>query len=309
MRKLTINTKADAASRGEKLYIYIEDDAGDTRISGTLCKKIGEIFGGKSNEFMIENGNLKLYTIAENQGQNYDYTPLRMPVGDGDVNLDVELKSESDGSTSVSVGFAKKAEIKPAEASRKAKTSVKNEKIKDASSEQKKTKPVTVILVIIAAMIIGTLLGYTVTSSIIAAKNAKPKDFEEGVLNITLTGNFSQEYHAGYSTTFVSKDVAVFVTEESFVNNEYLAIYDEQQYLKYTMVRYGLKDIGINQDVNIYYFEYSNASTSNGKEYLHYVYAYKNDKSFWTVEFVLDSAKTNRYLDKISDWAHSVSFD
>ena len=121
MRKLTINTKADAASRGEKLYIYIEDDAGDTRISGTLCKKIGEIFGGKSNEFMIENGNLKLYTIAENQGQNYDYTPLRMPVGDGDVNLDVELKSESDGSTSVSVGFAKKSRDKACRGFKKSK--------------------------------------------------------------------------------------------------------------------------------------------------------------------------------------------
>jgi hypothetical protein len=323
MRKLIINIKQSDKCAGEKVFVFVEDINGATRISGIACTRLGDLRCGENAAYLIENGNVRLFAIPENQNSNYDYTPFRLPVGDSDINLIGEFKSSNDdvafelqfdkSNSAVNKETAKKADA-PKKASIAKRISKEKDSKKETNKETKKTSPLTVILVLIAAMLIGTLLGYTVTTSIISAKKAEPKAFSSNEFNITLNGHFTEEYIAGYSTTFASKDVAVFVTEDKFIDeesltiNETIANFSERDYLKYTLVCFLLNDVVINSDVDLYYFEYYNTNKSNGKEYLHLVYAYKYDKSFWTVEFVVKSGKANKYLDKISDWAHSVNF-
>lgn len=325
MRNLYVNIKQDSTSDREKVFVFVEDIDGVTRISGIRCTRLGDLHSGETGRFLIEEGNVRIFAIPENQGANYDYTPLRLPVGDDDISLLGEFKMAEDGTKAFTLSFdknppARKEAAKKAEEPKKSQADKKAENPKGAvappkkendkapDAKQKKAKPVTIILVVIAAILIGSLLGYTITTAIISATKAQPKDFTAGSFNITLTGNFTQEYSAGYTTSFVSKDVAVFVLEEKYDSDEALSTFSVEDYLKAMITLNSFKNMAICTDVDIYFFEYSSVSSSNGKEYIHYVYAYKTDTSFWTVQFVVNESKTSKYLDKISNWARSVNF-
>lgn len=308
MRKLILNIKQSADSMGEKVFVFVEDINGATRISGISCTRLGDIRCGGSATYLVEDGNVRLFVIPENQSSNYDYTPLRLPVGDDDINLLGEFKSYTDGTKSFEVNFEKSKPAVKKEAPKKLSVAKKIESEKPAK-EEKKAKPLAVILAVVAAMIIGTLLGYTVTTSIINAKKAKPKDFSAGAFNITLNGHFNQEYLPGYATTFASKDVGIFVLYEQFGEEDYLMTYTEKDYLKAIITRFGLKNIGVSTDVDLNFFEYPSVSEKNGKKYVNYVYAYKTPNGFWMVHFVVVESRVNRYIDKVSDWAHSVNFE
>ena len=307
MRKLIINIKQSADSVGEKVFVFVEDINGATRISGISCTRLGDLRSGGSATYLVEDGNVRLFVIPENQSSNYDYTPIRLPVGDDDITISGEFKSFADGTKSFEVNLDKSKPAAKTEVPKKTSVAKKIESEKP-SKEKEKAKPLAIILAVIAAMLIGTLLGYTVTTSIIAANKAKPKDFSAGAFNITLNGNFTQEYIAGYATTFASKDVGIFVLFEQFGEEDFLMTYTEKDYLKAIITRFELKNIAVSTDIELNFFEFPSVSEKNGKEYVNYVYAYKTPTGFWMVHFVVAESRINKYIDKVSNWAHSVNF-
>ena len=292
MRKLTVNIRANPAARVGKVFLYIEDDGGNTRISGTLCKKLGEIKEGSSEIFKVDNGNLKLFVIPEQQSQNFEYNPFRLPVGEDDIYISGENKVDANGKSGFVMSIAK-----PESATAKV---------------RKKSNPVVVIITVILAMLIGSTLGFFVTKSIINAVKDSDKVFKVEDLSITLTGHFTPEDHNGYKKTFASKDVAIFVSCADFSNTQGFSDITPAEYLDMLIqgneAVYDFENVGVGTDDGIPFFSYTHVSSANEREYSHYVYAYKDGNSVWTVEFAVETVNKDMYLDKITDWAHTVEF-
>ena len=115
MRKLTVSINAAHSSQLGNIHLYIESEVGNTRISGILCKKLGEVTEGSSASFNVENGNLKLFAIPEYQGQNFEYNPFRLPVGESDIAIIGVSKVDEKGNPSLTLGLAQRpAQNKPA---------------------------------------------------------------------------------------------------------------------------------------------------------------------------------------------------
>ena len=315
MRKLTVSINAAHSSQLGNIHLYIESEVGNTRISGILCKKLGEVTEGSSASFNVENGNLKLFAIPEYQGQNFEYNPFRLPVGESDIAIIGVSKVDEKGNPSLTLGLAQRpAQNKPAVKDIAMKEQPKAKTVKkETTGEKKKSNPVVVTITVILAMVIGLLVGYTATSAIINATKDRSKTFTVDDMSITLTGHFNKDKDAkNYTAAYASEDVAVFVNRDFFTQSKDMDTWTTEDYLDVIITmystRYGFDIVGVNKDSGIPFFTYTGASHSNGQAYIHCVYAYKTDDAFWTVEFAIAESNRDAYLDKISEWAHTVSF-
>ena len=170
---------------------------------------------------------------------------------------------------------------------------------------EKKQKPVwkTVLrwlIVCVAAMLIGGVVGYTAMTAVLSGVFAKEKDFSLNGISVTLTEAF--EVQPSYTHEAVFKSMNASVYADKYSNAESLGITTAKQYAEYIMKNNGLSDCSVTDEGDEAHFVYTSG------EYKYYAYTYKVGEDYWLVQFAVSENVTALYSGKIDKWADSVRF-
>ncbi|MBO7196500.1 MAG: hypothetical protein J6V80_04140 [Clostridia bacterium] len=171
----------------------------------------------------------------------------------------------------------------------------------------KKKRIVKGLILLVAAIIIGFIIGYVIVTLAFTGIGGKAKEFKAAEISITLTEGFKQQYVPMFWAVYVSKDVDVTISKDSYADGGYSG-FDATQYARYIMQQNGYSDSKVNTEDGLSYFTYS-TTNSDGNKYLCYAFAYKESQAYWLVQFRVEKNKADKYADDIMKWAGSVSFE
>ena len=166
--------------------------------------------------------------------------------------------------------------------------------------EAKKKNPAIFIVAIIIGLILGFGAGYGITAGIFALINSQPKDFTAGNMTITLNESFEQYNLPQYSAVYASDDIEVFVTKTASTAGS-AAAYAE------SIIIFNRFDCQLQSEDGLNFFIH-NSTEEDGKDYQNYYFTYKNENSFWLIQFSVLDSQAWMYDGKIMEWAGSVSF-
>ena len=183
----------------------------------------------------------------------------------------------------------------------KAKEAPESDASDEKAGEAKKKNPAIFIVAIIIGLILGFGAGYGITAGIFALINSQPKDFTAGNMTITLNESFERYNLPQYSAVYASNDVDVFVTKTTSTA-ESAAAYAE------SIIVFNRFDCQLQSEGGLSFFIH-NSTEEDGKDYQNYYFAYKNEKSFWLIQFSVRDNQVWMYDGKIMEWAGSVRFN
>ena len=172
MRNLTIQRHKTAVASMVKMRIYIEDpESNELKINGVACRKIGELKNGEAKTFSIPSTPVKVYAIADKASKDFcnDYYPI--PAG----NEDVYISGKNHYKPFSGNPFLFDGNTDP-----------------DALANRKATKGKN-RWVMIAAVIIGLVIGLFNAGVFDGNGAPKAKDFSYAGMTITLNDSFSRE--------------------------------------------------------------------------------------------------------------------
>ncbi|MBQ8302463.1 MAG: hypothetical protein IJX97_02805 [Clostridia bacterium] len=283
MRNLTVKRDKSFVGCLAKIHIYIEDPSGELTINNVACRKLGELKNGCEATFEIEESATRIFAIADKMSKDYCFDCYYIGEGKGDESLSGRCKFNP------AVGNAFRFDG--------------NETVVTASDRKKGAK--LGLIVLVASILVGAMLGFGVTSIIFDNINSEEKVFHAGNMSITLNKGFTQQNISGYSAVYASKKVAVFV--------KYYP--DVESFAELTAIDFATvlaEDIGLPEDIveskgDLTYFSYT-GTQSDGKLYRYYAYSYKDDDDFWLIQFSVKESAAKRYQDDIEKWADSVAF-
>ena len=298
MRKLTIKREKTFVGCAAKMQIYISDfqsnelemplhtvdpETGEDKVEKISCRKLGQLKSGEEATFEIGNEAAMIFVIADKASKDFCNDCYPIKAGEEDISLSGKNKFNPMAGNAFRFN---------------------DNDVNMAANRKKSTGKG--VFVIIAAAIIGILIGYFGMSAIMSGMSSKEKVFTAGPMSITLNESFEQQYPVGYSAVYSAKTVAVFVT----VNNV-----DESVSSNYTAEEYAQRLIDYNKftdstvvtDKGLTYFTYD--ESNDGEDISHYFYIYKTDNAYWTVQFAVESSMAKRYSDDIARWAGSVKFN
>ena len=294
MRNLTIKRTKCFVGCLAKMKIYIEDpQSGDTVISGTPCRKIGELKNGEEKTFQIGEQSTKIFAIADKISKNYCNEYIELPEGNEDIYLSGQNKFNLANGNAFRFDNNESAEV---QAHRK-------------SSNKKGLKIFITILAV--AVVVGLLAGFCAARLINSGNTDKPvkaaTTFSSEGMNITLPDEFEEVKVGTYTAAYDSEDVAVFALRESFnliVGSEN---YSLRQYAQSVIDVNNLGSAEITESDGLTHFEYENKT--NGGSFKYIAYVYKTDDAFWLIQFAATDKNVEKYADQITEWAKSVTFD
>lgn len=287
MRKLTVKRRKNFVGCAGKIHIYIEDAEGKISINGVSCRELGELKNGAEADFDISEEACRIFAIADKLSKDYCYDCYQLEAGTEDVTLSGGCKFNPaagnafrfDGSDSEDVKAQRRAGIKKG------------------------------LIVLVASMAIGAVLGFGIMSIIIEIGNSKERVFNIGGMTITLNEGFSEERVAGYDAAFSSNHVNVIAVKEVPDKNSFAESCSVSEYARLVIYSNGLNDSEVKTDGELTYFVYDGTAGEFGRTYRYYVYVYKTEDAFWLVHFAVNLRKINKYEDKVAEWAASVSFE
>ena len=283
MRRLTIKRDKTFVGCISKIKFYIEDAAGELIINEIPCRKLGEIKNGEEASFEIEESAVRVFAIADKLSRDYCNDFYQLAEGSEDIVLSGKCKLNPTTGNAFRFDGNNSAE---------------------AMSNRKKGGRIG-LLVLIISIIVGAVLGYTVTSIILKNNNSKEKIFYVGEMSITLTEAFTQQNVAGFSAAYGSKDTAVFVQYYP-VNAEYKN-YTAEEFANTIKVSNGHSNSELKKENGLTYFIFNGAG-SDGVEYRYYAYVYKHNNDFWLIQFSTQESTADKHESDIEKWADSVSF-
>ena len=271
------------------MKVYIEDYAsGEIMINDTPCRKIGVLKNGEEKTFEISENASKVFVIAGKMSKNFCNDFYNIPAGEEDIYLSGQNRYN------LASGNAFRFD------------GVADEEV--LQNRKKGTKIGVVVL--IAAIIVGGILGYLATSGILSSSTKeKPKDFSTNGMTITLTDNFRKTVVPDYTACYESKDVAVFVVKEEFDLFDGFGDYTLEEYGTLIIEGNALdSSVKLQNKNGLTSFEYQAISEEDGKLYNYYVVVYKASDAFWMIQFVTVKSNSQSYQKSIIDWAKSVTF-
>lgn len=134
---------------------------------------------------------------------------------------------------------------------------------------------------------------------------SKEKEFTVSDLTITLTSRFAEKEVIGFTSTYQSTDVLVFVLEEDKDQLDYgLTL---EKYAKLILEVNKLDDVDYEKEDDYICFEYT--KNVSGKDYYYYARAYETEDSFWLIQFACFESKQDKLFDDIEKYADSIKFD
>lgn len=295
MRRLTIKREKSFVGCTAKMQVYIEDTYSaelqlpvaspkndDEQIDYIGCRKIGELKNGEEASFEIGEEAIRVFVIADKVSKDWCNDCYQLPDGSEDISLSGRNRLNPAAGNAFRFNG--------------------NDGTAAAVVRKKSTKRGVIIL--IASILLGFLLGYGITAAIFGFINSKEKAFTAGEMSITLNEGFEQQRVAGYSAIYSSKDVIVFVNRDNIKD---VALKNATDYAT-SIIAYNGFDTELITDGNLNHFIVE-LTESDGTEYCYYAYTYKSDEAFWLIQFAVEKNKAAKYADDIADWAKSVSFN
>ncbi len=287
MRNLTIKRTKSFVGCLAKMKIYIEDTtSNEMLINNTPCRKIGDLKNGEEKTFQIDDCAAKVFVIADNLSKNYCNEYYQIPDGQEDIFLSGKNK------------------LNPANGNAFRFDNNESEGI----AENRKRGTRKGLLILTAAIVVGAVLGYFITSMLFSSLPPEEKVFSFDEMNITLTDEFGETEVKNYTVAYGSQDVAVFVLKEDFALADGFWDYTLEQYADLLIESNNLGSTEPKTAEGLTSFEYEFTNPETNDVYRYFSYVYKTDDAFWMIQFATLSDNVDAYAQQITDWAKSVEF-
>ena len=284
MRKLTVKREKTFVGCAGKMQVYIEDSTGDFAIDGeTLCRKLGELKNGETASYEIGDNSAKLYVIADRLSADYCYDRYQIPEGCEDVSLS--------GKNTFNPMLGNPFRF---------------DGIDESERGDKKVNIKKSILLILSAIVIGLIFGYTVTTGIFGLIGMQEETFDIGKMEITLTKSFSEGAMHGYEAIFASSDVEIMVLKNAF-SKTYSGDMTVGEYARAVLAAQKVSGAIETSADGMTSFVFTR-ELENNESYTYHLYAYKTNDAYWHIFFAVKENKADRYADDIARWASSVVF-
>lgn len=288
MRNLTIkrNKKFVASFATDK--VYIEDSvSNDLVINGVQCRKLGDLKNGEEKTFLIEESEAKVFVIVDKFSKDYCNEVYTVPAGEEDV----VLTGQHHFNLSNSNAF-------------------RFDGVSDRETEAVHKKgAIKGRIVMIAAVLIGAVFGWVVTSGVTSAIKTAPQTFSSDGLEITLNKQFVEADYDMYTVSFDSPTVAVFVIkEEAELFDGIMTDYTLDEYARLVLAANGKTTEDVKYKDGLVYFEYDFLNTEINSEYHFYSFLYKSEDAFWLVQFATLKENIDAQEANIFKYAKSVEF-
>lgn len=287
MRNLTIKRKKTFVASLGKLKIYIEDpNASEITVDNIPCRKLGEIKNGEEETFQIEENSVKVFAIFDKLSKNYCNEFYQLPEGQDDIVLSGKCKYNPANGNAFRFDGNDCEEV--------------------IANRKRNTKKGLVVLIV--AIIVGSIVGYLLTGNLFSNDKASEKTFSASGMSITLTDEFTQSEFEGYTATYGSENVAVIALKEDYSLMEELRDYTIKEYIELVVQASNLTSVQIKTAGELTYFEYEATNPSTEDTYRYFSYVYKTNDSFWLIQFATLSEDADKYDNQIAEWAKSVKF-
>lgn len=283
MRYLTIQRNKSFVGRFMRLKVYVEDpNAGEIKIQGVPCRKIGELKNGEQQSFMIGDEKLRIYVIADKISKNYCFDFYEVPAGTDNVFISGSCKYNPLNGNAFRFDGIPTEEMK--------------------YRRKKATKKG--VLIFILSLIIGVAIGLSATL-LPLFETPEEKVFTKGNVSITLNEDFKEEFHNGFDAVYNSGKIAVFVLEEKFDGDEAFEAMTLDEYCNAVIEANGKSTEPKHKD-GLTYYEYDWVSDQNYK-FRYLAFVFKADDGFYLVQFGVQENMYSVYEDDIFAYAKSVS--
>lgn len=292
MRNIIIKRKKEFSGSFIKLKVYIEDyQTSEIMINGVPCRKIGELRNGEERAFTVGDNPAKIFVIPNKINRNYINDFFQLPLGNQDIYL-------TGGNTlNPLIGYRFGFDI------------ISSEEVLINRKKNNKHLAAIYIITFISLFVVAFLTGFGAAYFEDNYSSSTPKTFTAEDMQITLTNNFTEANYEDCTSSYESKNIAVFTIKndfslfegggENYSIEEYADIVEQANDLPYNSMEYingipCLKYDFTNPDYNI--------------TYSYMTFLYKSDNAFWIVQFTTEKSKSENYAEQIVEWAGSVSF-
>lgn len=288
MRNLTIKREKSFVGSLAKMKVYVEDPtSNEICINDIPCRKIGDLKNGEEKTFQIDEQEVKVYVIADKLSKNYCNEFYQLSASQQDVFLSGKNKFNPANGNAFRFD--------------------NNESEETIASRKRGARKG--LLILIVAIIVGAVFGYSITSNLFFNKTPEPKDFSSNGMNITLTDEFVKTDIENYTVAYDSKNVAVFALKEVFALADGLQDYTLEQYGNLVLQNNNLSASKRQNLEGLTEFEYEFTNPDTKDTYKYFSFVYKADDAFWLVQFATLTENVDEYSPKILEWAKTVSFE
>ncbi len=280
MRNLTITRRKSFVGCAMKDKVYIRDVlAQEITINGVPCRKIGEIKNGETKTFQIDDGEQQVFLIADKVSKDYCNAAVTIPEGQEDVSLSGVHRFVF-GSNPFRFDGVQQSEEELAKQKRNGRKGM---------------------VIMIAAIILGTVVGFLLTSGLF---KDSPKTFTKGEFQITLTDAFEPAEQAGYFTFYSSKNALVFTLREAKTFFDDITL---KEYGELVLKANGKTGMQMKQGDGFLWFDYT--ATPEDEEIYYIAVCCESEDAFWIVNFATPVSNRDEYMETFLDWARSIEID
>ncbi len=288
MRNLTIKREKSFVGCLAKMKIYLEDPTSNEMLINDIpCRKIGDLKSGEEKTFQIDEQKAKIFVIADNLSKNYCNEYYQLPEGQESIYLSGKNKFNPANGNAFRFD--------------------NNESEENIANRKHGTRKG--LLILIAAIIMGAVAGYLITSALFLNKTPKPKDFSSNGMTITLTDEFTKADVENYTAAYDSKNVAVLALKEEFALVDGSQNYTLEQYGDLVLQNNNLSSAKIENIDGLTTFEYELTNPDTKDTYKYFSFVYKTNDAFWIVQFATLTENADEYRSKIFEWAKAISFE
>ena len=285
MRKLTLKREKTFVGCAGKMKVYIEDSTGDFVFGDEIvCRKLGELKNGEEATYEIGEGAALLLVNADSLSADYCYDRYQIPEGGEDISLS--------GKNTFNPMLGNPFRFNG---------------ISEVERGDKKVNTKKSLILILCAIVVGLIFGYTVTTVAFGIIGMQEETFDIGKMEITLTRSFSPQAMYGYEAVFASSDVEIMVFRNAFSNAEGSDMTTEE-YARVVLAAQKVKNAENSSDGTMTSFVFTRETDGN-ESYTYHLYVYKTDDAFWHIFFAVKEDKADKYADDIAKWAKSVVFE
>ena len=242
---------------------------------------------GEEKTFQIDEKEAKVFVIVDNLSKNYCNEFYQIPAGQDDLYLSGKNKFN------LANGNAFRFD--------------NNENYEALQNRVKGSKKGFWVLCL--AIIVGAIIGFTVTSNLFFGSKVEPKTFSDNGMSITLTNEFKQVQMENYTNCYDSSNVAVFVLKEDFTLADGFDKYTREQYVDLVLQNASISSSELKSADGLVWFEYEFTNPDTNDTYKYFSYVYKSNDAFWLVQFATFTENIDEYNSKITEWAKTVSFE
>lgn len=161
------------------------------------------------------------------------------------------------------------------------------------------------IIVMLLALVVGALIGFSATSIVLAVKNNKEKTFTASEFQITLTESFSEKLMENVTMAYGSHNMSISFRKASFTSSN--KNFTAEQYARSVMLASGIVS-EVKVDGDLTYFA-ANGTSAGGQRMTSFIYAFKTDECFWIVEFGVRQNRAGRFEKTARKYAESIVFN